>query len=688
MESAIECIKIVFSSFDEKINNFKTQIKQEVDQRIKDGFKQLEATIKEFDRKDMLIKNLESNLRYYIEEYVQEKQNSMLYVTESKLENMLQENLRDIRSELLKISPIEKELLRIRKHIFDSNGVSFGKSLSNISDASKQMETRQYLSKAILKNCDSDEVPTRGNQKIKERNIKVYESLNNYKKEDVSQREVNMKRPVKVMELSNDYHKENQRILDGKIKFEEESVSERMKELDEKRKLREERFLESERKVLDERLSLSEQKEVVIEEGILKTEPYKVSLEDDEWKRFESLKRQFEEEKIQYEEIRRKREEEERKAYQEAKKRRDEEIRKKEEEEMRLKGEYRRKLMGKFASNTNEEQKISEGYRQEGEEDRKVFEKNKMRKEEEYGLGSEESKKHQDEFKYRKLKEETKKLEPTSPAEKENSFDKCVRGLESGENQYFKFIRYEEQPFSRVVLKNIIRVKDTSIKRVTKEVLDGIVPILNTLDSVSLSHMFSKCNELEVIEFPSNFNTSNVVDMSNMFNGCKNLKYLEFPTSFVVNNVQNMYCMFAGCSSLERIIFPKVFNTSNVNNMSSMFSNCTSLMSLEFPLEFSTASVGNMGSMFSGCSSLKKIELVPGFTVDKVSNMSCLFSGCTSLTSLTLAPSFDTTQVTNMRYIFNGCENLTEIIIPHLMSEEKIKNLLLQLPSRTKVKRI
>ena len=191
---------------------------------------------------------------------------------------------------------------------------------------------------------------------------------------------------------------------------------------------------------------------------------------------------------------------------------------------------------------------------------------------------------------------------------------------------------------------------------------------VNITGITSLSEAFyDHCRETESIIFPSTFDTSNVTNMSAAFTNCNNLKTLDLSNwnfSKVTGTGNDydrvgLHQMFSGCESLMSITFPSTVYLNNGNvSAYQMFYNCRSLLSLDLS-GWNTSNFVNVGSMFSTCLSLTSLNL-SNWNTSNVTDMSTMFYFCSSLTSLDLS-SFDTSNVTDMSTMFYFCSSLTSL---------------------------
>ena len=78
------------------------------------------------------------------------------------------------------------------------------------------------------------------------------------------------------------------------------------------------------------------------------------------------------------------------------------------------------------------------------------------------------------------------------------------------------------------------------------------------------------CGLSNIINIQFNYIASSIRDASYMFNGCNNLESIDFGSDFDTTNMIDMRYMFAGCSKLE-ILDLSLFGTYRVNYMDSMF---------------------------------------------------------------------------------------------------------------------
>jgi surface protein len=151
---------------------------------------------------------------------------------------------------------------------------------------------------------------------------------------------------------------------------------------------------------------------------------------------------------------------------------------------------------------------------------------------------------------------------------------------------------------------------------------------LNTKLVTNMSHLFSRCDSLETINFINNINTSSVVDMSNMFYNCRVLKITELP-NFDTKKVTNMSFMFYGCISLESLNLTS-FNTPSLLNMKSMFQNNYYLETLDIS-SFDTKNVITMAYLFAGCGKLKNLYHLSVLNPSPSIDIYGMFDGCYSL---------------------------------------------------------
>ena len=117
--------------------------------------------------------------------------------------------------------------------------------------------------------------------------------------------------------------------------------------------------------------------------------------------------------------------------------------------------------------------------------------------------------------------------------------------------------------------------------------------LLDMSDATSFKGLFSKCVNLEDVNFEGNgWKTSKLTNTALMFNDCSALKVLDFRTDQSVQNtsispndifldtknVTDMHDMFLNASHLVAIFGLGAFDTSNVSDFHEMFSGCSSLM--------------------------------------------------------------------------------------------------------------
>ena len=218
--------------------------------------------------------------------------------------------------------------------------------------------------------------------------------------------------------------------------------------------------------------------------------------------------------------------------------------------------------------------------------------------------------------------------------------------------------------------------------------------------------MFSGCQNLTSIKFPTGTLNLSIEDMSYMFNNCRNLTRLDLSV-LKSSNVRNMISIFEGCNSLSTLdisnwdfskithplnilqglksinniimknanlynipniqnIFRKIktlisldisfLNISSISNLDYMFVNCIKLQTINLS-NINTYNIQTMRGMFYNCISLLNIDL-SGIITDNVYDMSNMFGYCVNLTSLNLS-TFNTSNVLNMISIFEGCDSLT-----------------------------
>ena len=125
----------------------------------------------------------------------------------------------------------------------------------------------------------------------------------------------------------------------------------------------------------------------------------------------------------------------------------------------------------------------------------------------------------------------------------------------------------------------------------------GIITFEKKLSKIP-SKAFSRCENLESIELPSNINTiGNAV-----FSGAYNLTHVKLP-----NNLTSMgWSIFDGCEKLDNVKIPHGVTMID----KTAFDGCVSLTNIELPSALKTIAEG----AFQDCTSLVRIELPDNIT--------------------------------------------------------------------------
>lgn len=219
-----------------------------------------------------------------------------------------------------------------------------------------------------------------------------------------------------------------------------------------------------------------------------------------------------------------------------------------------------------------------------------------------------------------------------------------------------------------------ISFEDKIARKVSEEMLEDLIPVLNIGVPVSLHDMFSKRPNLVEVNFPDGFDTSTVVSMSRMFAESTSLRSIRFGEKFNTRNVLDMSCMFLRCHSLDTLELPKHFCGENVRSCFGMFFFCQNLKELTLPEEFSCSSNLSMNYMFGHCSKLKKLEFPDGFNASNVIEMKFLFYNCSSLETVKFSRLFSTGRVTTMERMFDGCKSIKNIELTDAMTTASVTN--------------
>ena len=157
---------------------------------------------------------------------------------------------------------------------------------------------------------------------------------------------------------------------------------------------------------------------------------------------------------------------------------------------------------------------------------------------------------------------QTKELERIRDLAEE--FFECINSVTEDRNYY---------PFNdKVEHKNVFKVKRKDEKYISAGCLRGLALKMKKCEKVSLYECFKDCEDIEIVDFPEEFNTYNVISMTELFRNCNSLTSLNLST-FNTSNVTSMSGMFDECRALTSLDL-STFNTSNVTSMYGMFYGC------------------------------------------------------------------------------------------------------------------
>ena len=130
---------------------------------------------------------------------------------------------------------------------------------------------------------------------------------------------------------------------------------------------------------------------------------------------------------------------------------------------------------------------------------------------------------------------------------------------------------------------------------------------LETENIKSMAFLFKESQNLEKVNFGSNFDTSKVTNMQYLFYSCKGLNEIDL-SSFKLENLINAEYMFGDCIQLKEIIFNNNTRSNNLEVMNNMFTNCSSLEYINTKI-LRTNKVKNLNYVFANCISLKEINI-------------------------------------------------------------------------------
>lgn len=210
-------------------------------------------------------------------------------------------------------------------------------------------------------------------------------------------------------------------------------------------------------------------------------------------------------------------------------------------------------------------------------------------------------------------------------------------------------------------------------------------PEKGTKNSLTLSRMFEKCEELDDIGSFALLDMSRVSDFSYLFYQAKKLKG-STNAGGIENNIlnlsqwitsenlpsdskkpmeKNFSAMFSNCYSLEGISFPEI---KNITSIYELFANCLQLKTIDIsPLGLTTIVNGNiindngvesLSKVFQNCTNLTTIIGYQNWDVSNVSTFESLFDGCGKLSSLNLKKWKLSSKATTLTNMFKGCSSL------------------------------
>ena len=126
----------------------------------------------------------------------------------------------------------------------------------------------------------------------------------------------------------------------------------------------------------------------------------------------------------------------------------------------------------------------------------------------------------------------------------------------------------------------------------------------NVSNGNNFSCMFYKCSSLLDINGLKNWNVSKGNNFSSMFSGCSSLLDINGLKNWNVSHVNNFTYIFNQCLSLKDINGLINWDVSNQNNLSYMFNECSSLSDLNGLINWNVSNVNNFSYMFNQCTSL------------------------------------------------------------------------------------
>lgn len=129
-----------------------------------------------------------------------------------------------------------------------------------------------------------------------------------------------------------------------------------------------------------------------------------------------------------------------------------------------------------------------------------------------------------------------------------------------------------------------------------------------------------------------NIDLSNLTITGRMFYGLKALTSVDIST---LTTTTNAYAMFSNCNALTQINFPTTLDTTNLTNMNDTFLNCSSLTTLDLSM-FNTSNVTTFANLCKGCTNLETITFGNNFTFASAIGLGSMFTGDTKLDNNTL----------------------------------------------------
>ena len=137
-----------------------------------------------------------------------------------------------------------------------------------------------------------------------------------------------------------------------------------------------------------------------------------------------------------------------------------------------------------------------------------------------------------------------------------------------------------------------------------KKIVWGTLPSALGVGNISISGMFTGCQELEGVDFTS-WGNRTLSSVSSLFSGCYALKNINWGGLKV--NATNLGYMFYYCQNLENIDTSFLDeNYTGVANISSCFRYCEKLTEINLAA-LKTASITNASSAFDNCNALTNI---------------------------------------------------------------------------------